>query len=794
MNAITAGEAYVEVTCDTDSAMRSINAFSDTIRSSARQVRESEDDLSPKADGAGLNGVFESLEKLKDKAIGAAERIRGFADSVVSAAIEFSNYADSFDKMSQRVGVSSETLSELSYAATLSGTSIERVEDSFKGLSQKIVEAVDKGGDADALFSSIGLSAKELAASSPEEQFYKVADAIAEIDDPTRRAAVAMQVFGDSGSELLPLLSGGSAGLNEMRNEARELGATVSTSSATMGAEFGDAMTRIKTAIDGIKNTFLNALTPILIDVAEHLKNVLSFVSTMARRFPATTSAIATFGAAIAGAAYAVKGLATTAQALGFALRFITAANPAVLALTAAITAAGVAAAYYFSQKRETDVWTDEKQKALEAGEAQREQDMERFHRLEELAAKESLTTSEIAEAARLASILNDTYGEIGVSVDTLTGKINIANGAQAKLNKEMMKQKAKELEAAIKEKNLVGANRSIDKKIAREMITDADAKSANFWGMFKGEGLYDTLDDKRLAMLNDNAEFKARVHAEKTKNYNESKAMQAELDVLRKQLEEPETDEGFETPEEKAKKEEARKKRESAEYDLEYEIGSTEKKAQMSGAKLQEAEKALQDAKQGGNDEQIAEATRKYMTALRTYESDKGALDRENETKAKEQERQKAEKEEKQSKAKEDRQAAEDAYFDKNASLDERWNKSFGELQAAQQELTKAQRGGDDATIAAALRKLTGAQKKFESLDQEVQRQNEQYEEGMAEETTNAIQKKVESTGTFSAYQAQAWGGGMDGQRKLYEENKRQTEYLRRLVDLMGSSSAAFV
>ena len=155
-----------------------------------------------------------------------------------------------------------------------------------------------------------------------------------------------------------------------------------------------------------------------------------------------------------------------------------------------------------------------------------------------------------------------------------------------------------------------------------------------------------------------------------------------------------------------------------------------------MSGAKLQEAEKALQDAKQGGNDEQIAEATRKYMSALRAYE-----------TKAKEEERQKQQEEEKQAKAKEDRQAAEDAYFDKNATLEERWNKSFGELQAAQQELTKAQEGGDDATIAAALRKLTGAQSKFENLDQEVQRQ---YEEGMAEETTNAIQKKVESTGTF--------------------------------------------
>ena len=795
MSAISAGEAYVEVTCDTESAMRSINAFSDTIRSTARLVRDSEDDLSPKANGDGLNDANDSLEKLKERVLKVAEHIRNVSNSVVSAAIDFSNYADSFDKMSQRAGMSSETLSELSYAATLSGTSIERVEDSFKGLTQKIVEAVNKGGDADALFSSIGLSAQDLAESTPEEQFYKVADAIANISDPTRRAAVAMQVFGESGRELLPLLSGGSAGLNEMRSEARELGATVSTSSAAMGAEFGDAMTRIKTATNGIKNEFLTALTPTLIKASEHLKNILSFVSTMARRFPTTTSTIVTFGAAIAGAAYAVKGLTTTAQALNVALKFMTSTNPAVLALTAAITAAGVAAAFYFSQKRDQDVWTEEKQKVLELGEERRRQDMESFNRLEELAAKESLTTSEIAEASRLASILNDTYGEIGVSVDAVTGKINIANGAQAKLNKEMMKQKVNELEAAIKEKNLVGSGQSIDKKIAREMITDDEAKWANRKDFLNGgkvwKGVwFDNLDDKRLAMLADNAEFKARVHAEKTKNYNESKAMQAELDVLKKQLEEPETDEGFETPEEKARKEEARKKRENAEYDLEYNTASTEKKAQMSGTKLQEAEKALQDAKKSGNDEQIAEATRKYMSALRSYESDKGALDRENESKTKEEERQRQQEEEKQAKAKEDRQAAEDAYFDKNATLEERWNKSFEELQEAQQELTKAQESGDDATIAAALRKLTGSQSKFESLDQEVQRQ---YEEGMAEETTNAIQKKVESTGTFSAYQAQAWGGGMDGQRKLYEENKRQTEYLRRLVDLMGSSSAAF-
>lgn len=96
-------------------------------------------------------------------------------------------------------------------------------------------------------------------------------------------------------------------------------------------------------------------------------------------------------------------------------------------------------------------------------------------------------------------------------------------------------------------------------------------------------------------------------------------------------------------------------------------------------------------------------------------------------------------------------------------------------------------------ATIAAALRKLIGAQKSFESVDEEIK---DKYatDEGTADDATESIEKKVESVGTFSSYQAQAWGGGMDGQRKLYGENKRQTECLRRLVDLMGDSSSVFV
>ena len=300
MSAITAGEAYVVVTCDTQDARNNLYKFAETVHSAAQDISRCEKDLKPKVDV----DVDESFQKKIEKAKEAVKYFASFADDAFASFRGFANYADSFDKMSQRVGVSTESLSELAYAANLSGTSIERVEESFKGLSQKIVEAVDKGGDAESLFSSIGLSARDLAASSPEEQFYKVADALAKIDDPTRRAAVAMQVFGESGRELLPLLSGGSAGLEEMRSEARELGATVSTSAASMGAQFNDSLARVQTIFQGLKNEFAASLAPILTTSATYLGKMSVFVSKLTRECPVLTTAIATFGAGVVGLSY----------------------------------------------------------------------------------------------------------------------------------------------------------------------------------------------------------------------------------------------------------------------------------------------------------------------------------------------------------------------------------------------------------------------------------------------------------------------------------------------------------
>ena len=53
---------------------------------------------------------------------------------------------------------------------------------------------------------------------------------------------MAMELFGKAGTKLLPLMADGAAGINEMQEQARKLGLTVSTETARDAAELNDAL------------------------------------------------------------------------------------------------------------------------------------------------------------------------------------------------------------------------------------------------------------------------------------------------------------------------------------------------------------------------------------------------------------------------------------------------------------------------------------------------------------------------------------------------------------------------
>lgn len=174
----------------------------------------------------------------------------------------FADAGSAIDDIAQRTGASAEAISGLGYAAKMSGASIEDIEKGIRKMQQGIA------GGSDAL-TALGLDPATLSAASPEEQFSMIADKIAQISDPAERVTAAMEIFGKSGANLLPLLSTGSKGIDALRKEAKELGAEMSGEDAAAAALLGDTIDQLGTSFSGLVNTIGATVAPIFTTVLQ---------------------------------------------------------------------------------------------------------------------------------------------------------------------------------------------------------------------------------------------------------------------------------------------------------------------------------------------------------------------------------------------------------------------------------------------------------------------------------------------------------------------------------------------
>jgi len=183
---------------------------------------------------------------------------------LLAIAQKTANAGDEIQKMALRTGFSAEALSEYKHAAELSGTSLESLEKGVKRM-QKVLFDAEKGlSTANDAIDALGLSLEDLQGLSPEQQFDKLAMSIASIEDPSRRAALAQEIFGRAGTEMLPMLAAGADGIAQMRQEARDLGIVFSQEAADVAAQFNDDMDRLRKALGGVFQELGMKLIPIM--------------------------------------------------------------------------------------------------------------------------------------------------------------------------------------------------------------------------------------------------------------------------------------------------------------------------------------------------------------------------------------------------------------------------------------------------------------------------------------------------------------------------------------------------
>lgn len=243
---------------------------------------------------------------------------------LAAAAAAFSDAGDAVEKMAARTGITAEAISELSFAAGQSGTSIESMEKGLKKMAKTITDAGDgTQASVDAL-AAVGIAADELQGKNPEEQFMRLLEAVGAIEDPTERAARAMDIFGKSGTEMLPMFAEGREGIAALREEARQLGHQLTTEDAASAAALNDSWGRISATMTGLTLQLGAAVAPALTAVSNIVAAFMARVVGFIKENRVLVLTLGAVGVVVTGLGTALLTLAGVATAVSVVLGALT--------------------------------------------------------------------------------------------------------------------------------------------------------------------------------------------------------------------------------------------------------------------------------------------------------------------------------------------------------------------------------------------------------------------------------------------------------------------------------------
>jgi hypothetical protein len=336
---IRAGRAFVELGADDSKLRKTLQKVQQRMRAAGKSITRI---------GAGMAAAG-----------GAA------LTPMIAAVSSFAKSGDELSKASDKTGASVESLSELRHAAQQSAVDFSTLTRSIGRQQMALADAAGGSKEAAAKFEGLGLSVASLMGMSPDKQFEMISEAISRIQDPAKRAKAAMDIFGKSGAELLPLMIGGAKGIESLRQEARDLGLQVSGEDAAAATKFGDTWANVKSTLGAIVFQVGAALAPTLTQLMEIVIPIITRVIQWVKENRRLVVIVAAIAAGVTAAGIALIGLGGTftllAAGIGavitvgttLASMFAALASP-VMGVVAAI--AGLAYAFFTLTETGADV------------------------------------------------------------------------------------------------------------------------------------------------------------------------------------------------------------------------------------------------------------------------------------------------------------------------------------------------------------------------------------------------------------------------------------------------------
>ena len=287
----------------------------DQVGDDAETAAEGLEDAADEADNT--NTSFDALAK-GAAAVGAAmvaataamvDAIKEVGSALVDCTVDAGNYVDEINTLSQKTGVSTETLQEWNYVSglidvdvtTLTGslTKLEKSMDSARDQQVKYNEACDeakqkldegkisleeyyavtedeKWGNA---YTQLGIAVTDANGNlrDNEEVMFEVLEALSQMEEGSERDILAMELLGKSAKELGPLLQEGAIDkFQELSQEAHDVGYVMEEDTFNAFQNFDDQMEKFSKSGQAAKNALGTLLLPALSELSGTGTNALT--------------------------------------------------------------------------------------------------------------------------------------------------------------------------------------------------------------------------------------------------------------------------------------------------------------------------------------------------------------------------------------------------------------------------------------------------------------------------------------------------------------------------------------
>ena len=231
-----------------------------------REIKKAAD----QADDAGgrfekLGGVLKGIGVAMGAALAAIGTAAvGAGKALVDMSVNSAAYADEILTASTVTGMSTDSLQAYKYAAELVDVSLDTLTGSMAKNVRSMSSARKGTGEVADAYRQLGISVTDANGNlrDSETVYWETIDALGKVSNETERDALAMQIFGKSAQELNPLIAQGSAGIAELTEEAKRMGAVMSEDSLNALGKFDDSIQRLKAGSAAAKNMLGTVLLP----------------------------------------------------------------------------------------------------------------------------------------------------------------------------------------------------------------------------------------------------------------------------------------------------------------------------------------------------------------------------------------------------------------------------------------------------------------------------------------------------------------------------------------------------